>query len=419
MQPKIITLKNGLRVVIDPVKTVETVAIGVFVNTGSRNETTKTNGISHFLEHMAFKGTKTRNALQIAEQFDNIGGRINAYTSRERTVYYAKVLKEDTEFATEFLSDILQNSTFDQEEIEKERGVILQEIAMTNDTPDDVVFDYFQESAFPKQAIGRSILGPVKNVKKFGRDHFIDYISKQYNYSNITVVASGNVNEEDFVKYVEKHFNNLGTNKLEKFEEGRYQGGDFRKYKNLEQVNLLMGFNSVSYQDKDYYKCQILASILGGGMSSRLFQEVREKRGLAYSVYSFNSSSFDSGVFGVYLGTTQDKVNQAIGVIGEEMLKITNNITDQELKRVMAQTKAGLLMAKESILSRSQKIGSDVLAFDRIVFEDEILERISAISKKDITNFASKMIGGSKLNFSAIGKIKDIDDHQTIGQKFV
>lgn len=419
MQPKIITLKNGLRVVIDPVKTVETVAIGVFVNTGSRNETTKTNGISHFLEHMAFKGTKTRNALQIAEQFDNIGGRINAYTSRERTVYYAKVLKEDTEFATEFLSDILQNSTFDQEEIEKERGVILQEIAMTNDTPDDVVFDYFQESAFPKQAIGRSILGPVKNVKKFGRDHFIDYISKQYNYSNITVVASGNVNEEDFVKYVEKHFNNLGTNKLEKFEEGRYQGGDFRKYKNLEQVNLLMGFNSVSYQDKDYYKCQILASILGGGMSSRLFQEVREKRGLAYSVYSFNSSSFDSGVFGVYLGTTQDKVNQAIGVIGEEMLRITNNITDQELKRVMAQTKAGLLMAKESILSRSQKIGSDVLAFDRIVFEDEILERISAISKKDITNFASKMIGGSKLNFSAIGKIKDIDDHQTIGQKFV
>ncbi|MFT6219939.1 MAG: putative Zn-dependent peptidase, partial [Rickettsiales bacterium] len=190
MQSKIITLKNGLRVVIDPVKTVETVAIGVFVNTGSRNEAPQINGISHFLEHMAFKGTKTRNALQIAEQFDNIGGKINAYTSREKTVYYAKVLKEDTEFATEFLSDILQNSTFDQDELEKERGVILQEIAMTNDTPDDVVFDYFQETAFPKQAIGRSILGPVKNIKKFGRDHFVDYISKQYNYSNITVVAS-------------------------------------------------------------------------------------------------------------------------------------------------------------------------------------------------------------------------------------
>jgi predicted Zn-dependent peptidase len=418
MQPKIITLDNQLRIVIDPVKTVETAAIGVFVNTGSRNETPEINGISHFLEHMAFKGTGTRSAKQIAEQFDNIGGKINAYTSRERTVYYAKVLKQDTEFATEFLSDILQNSTFDTVELEKERGVILQEIAMTNDTPDDIIFDHFQETAFPKQSVGRSILGPTKNIKKFQRDHFVNYIDKQYNYSNIAVVASGNVDEKKFVGYVEKYFNNLSKNKLKKSEPAQYHGGDFRKYKNLEQVNLVLGFNGPSYLDKDYYKCQILASILGGGMSSRLFQEVREKRGLAYSVYAFNYASFDSGLFGVYLGTTEEKTNQALEVIGDEILKITNQITDEELKRVITQTKAGLLMAKESILSRSQKLGGNILSYKRIISEQEILDKILAISKKQITDFASKMISRSKHNFSAIGKVKNISDYHTIGKKF-
>jgi predicted Zn-dependent peptidase len=405
MEPKIITLKNNLRIVIDPVKTVETVSIGVFVNTGSRNESLKLNGISHFLEHMAFKGTKTRNARQIAEQFDNIGGHINAYTSREKTVYYAKVLKQDAEFATEFLSDILQNSTYDEVELEKERGVILQEIAMTNDTPDDIIFDYFQNAAYPKQAIGRSILGPAKNVKKFSREDFVSYTSKQYNNSNIVISVSGNIDEEEFVKYAEKHFGGLGNNIIEDCEAAKYQGGDFRKNKNLEQVNLILGMKGLSYTDDEYYKCQILASILGGGMSSRLFQEVREKRGLAYSVYAFNYSSFDDGLFGVYLGTSADKTNEAIEVISDELLKITQNITDEELKRVVTQTKAGLLMAKESVISRSQKMGGNVLNHNRVILEDEILDKISSYSKKDITDFGGKMIGNSKLNFAAIGKI--------------
>lgn len=418
MQPKIITLKNGLRIAIDHVSSVETAAIAVFVNTGSRNESPEINGISHFLEHMAFKGTKSRSALQIAEQFDNIGGKINAFTSREKTVYYAKVLKQDTEFATEFLSDILQNSTFDETELEKERGVILQEIAMTNDTPDDIVFDHFQSVAFPDQAVGRSILGPVKNIKKFQRKDFFNYIGKQYNYSNIVVVASGNVDEKKFVKYVEKYFTGLGTNKIKKFESSKYKGGDFRKTKDLEQVNLVLGFEGLSYMDKDYYKCQIVAAILGGGMSSRLFQEVREKRGLAYSVYSFNLANYDSGLFGIYLGTTEDKTNHALEVISDEVLKITNKITDEELKRVITQTKAGLLMARESIVSRSQKIGGDILAYNRIISEKEILDKISSYTKKDITNSAQKMISNSNLNFAAIGKIKNVDSHNKIAKKF-
>ena len=222
---EISTLKNGLRVSADEMREVETVSIGVFVGTGSRNEELAINGISHFLEHMAFKGTKTRNAREIAEEFESIGGRINAYTSKERTVYYVKVLKKHAEFAVEFLADILQNSTFDEVELEKERGVILQEIAMTNDTPDDIVYDYFQEAAYPSQAVGRCILGPAKNIKKFKRQHFVDYVSKQYNYSNMAVVAAGNIKHKDLVKYAEKYFNNLGSKKIKKPEAAKYKGG--------------------------------------------------------------------------------------------------------------------------------------------------------------------------------------------------
>ncbi len=279
---EIITLKNGLRLAVDEMKDVETVSVGVFVNTGSRNETPEINGISHFLEHMAFKGTKKRSARQIAEEFEGIGGRINAYTSKEKTVYYAKVLKQHAEFAVEFLADILQNSTFDEVELEKERGVILQEIAMTNDTPDDIVFDYFQETAYPSQAMGRSILGPVKNIKKFGRKDFSNYINAQYNYQNMAVVAAGNIKESDLVKWSKKYFTSLGDNKIKTYQKAKYQGGDFRKEKKLEQINLVLGFDGLSYLDPKYYTSQILAMILGGGMSSRLFQEVRENRGLAY-----------------------------------------------------------------------------------------------------------------------------------------
>ena len=266
MTNKITTLQNGLRIAADTMKDVETVSVGVFVNTGSRYENYEINGISHFLEHMAFKGTKKRSARQIAEEFEGIVGHINAYTSKEKTVYYAKVLKQHAEFALEFLSDILQNSVFDEVELEKERGVILQEIAMTNDTPDDIVFDYFQEAAYPKQALGRSILGPVSNIKKFGRQHFADYIGKQYNYQNMAVVAAGAIKQDDLVKWSKKYFTKLGTSKIKDPQAGKYVGGNFTKKKKLEQINLVMGYKGLSYMDPKYYTAQILAMILGGGM---------------------------------------------------------------------------------------------------------------------------------------------------------
>lgn len=407
----ITTLSSGLRVAVDTMKDVETVAVGVFVNTGSRHETSEINGISHFLEHMAFKGTKKRSARQIAEEFEGIGGHINAYTSKEKTVYYAKVLKQHAEFAVEFLSDILQNSTFDKVELEKERGVILQEIAMTNDTPDDIVFDYFQKVAYPDQALGRSILGPVKNIKKFGREHFSDYISKQYNYHNIAVVAAGAIKQDDLVKWTRKYFTKLGTNKIKAPQVGKYFGGEFKKKRKLEQINLVMGFNGLSYLDPKYYTAQILAMILGGGMSSRLFQEVREHRGLAYSIYTFNHNHNDSGLFGIYAGTTPDKVNELVRATSDEIKKICGKISDKEMQRVKTQFSASLLMAKESTSSRMQKLGSDILAIGKIQTSGEIMKKVSAVTKSDVTDLAEKIFSGSKPTFAAIGQIEKIKNN--------
>ncbi len=414
---EIITLKNGLCVAADEMKDIETVSIGVFVNTGSRNENKSNNGISHFLEHMAFKGTQARTARQIAEEFEGIGGRINAYTSKEKTVYYAKVLKQHAEFVVEFLADILQNSTFDQVELEKERGVILQEIAMTNDTPDDIVFDYFQDAAYPKQALGRSILGPTRNIKKFSREDFINYMNKQYNYKDMAVVAAGNIKQSDLVAWSEKYFNKLGKNKLKPFEQADYIGGDFRKEKKLEQINLVIGFKGFSYMDDQHYKSQILAMILGSGMSSRLFQEVRENRGLAYSIYAFNYNHYDSGIFGIYAGTTPEKTNELISATIFEMKKICQSITDVELERVRTQFKASLLMAKESTSGRMQKLGGDIMAYDRIISDDEILQKVMSVTKKDVIDIAQKIFSGSKPTFSAIGKVKEVMDYDKLNSQ--
>ncbi len=405
---EVITLKNGLRLAVDEMRDVETVSVGVFVNTGSRNETPEINGISHFLEHMAFKGTKTRSARQIAQDFEGIGGRINAYTSKEKTVYYAKVLKKHAEFAVEFLADILQNSTFDKTELEKERGVILQEIAMTNDTPDDIVFDYFQEAAYPDQALGRSILGPVKNIKKFGRDHFVDYISKQYNYGNMAVVAAGNIKQSDLMKWTQKYFTGFGSAKIKAPQKAKYNGGKFLKEKKLEQVNLVMGFEGLSYLDKKGYTAQILSMILGGGMSSRLFQEVRETRGLAYSIYAFNYMNFDSGIFGIYAGTTPDKAKELITATKKEIEKICTKVTDDELERVRAQFEASLLMAKESTSGRMQKLGGDILAYNRVIPDQEVLDKVFAVTKKDLTKLAGDIFD-SKVTFAGIGKVKGLE----------
>jgi len=404
----IITNSNKLRVAVDEIPNLQTVAIGVFVKTGSRNEGLAINGISHFLEHMAFKGTKTRTAKQIAEEFESIGGYINAYTSREKTVYYVKVLKQHTEFAIQFLADILQNSTFDSQEVEKERGVILQEVAMTYDTPDDIIFDYFQEQAFPKQPLGRSILGKVKNIKTFNQQHFQNYINSQYNYQNMAIVASGSIKTTEVVNWVDKYFNQLNSNIIEKPKKPKYAGGVVKKVKKLEQVHLVLGFEGLSQNDPKFYTQQILAMILGSGMSSRLFYEIRENLGLAYSVYAFNSCYSDAGIFGIYGGTSAEKLDLFLQATKQELQKICQNITDAEMQKVQTQFLAGLAMAKESTNARMQRIGNDILDYNKIYTDQELIEEFNSNTKLDVNNLASQIFAGSP-TLAVLGEVKNFN----------
>ena len=279
------TLENGLRVVSDPMATVESVSLGVWVGVGARYEKPEMNGVSHLLEHMAFKGTHRRSALAIAEEIEAVGGHINAYTTRESTAYYVRVLKEDVPLGVDLIADILQHSTMEKEELERERTVILQEIHQANDTPDDVVFDNFQAAAYPDQPLGRQVLGDADIVGSMDRDTIIEYMNGHYNARTMVLAAAGRVDHDELVSLARDTFSELPQGEEANREAALYTGGESIIERELEQAHLLLGFEGVGYQDPDFYTVAVLSTLFGGGMSSRLFQEIREKRGLVYSIY--------------------------------------------------------------------------------------------------------------------------------------
>jgi predicted Zn-dependent peptidase len=413
-----IKLKNGLIVASDVMSSIETISIAVMMQTGSRNESRDNNGISHFLEHMAFKGTKTRDALKIAQEFDDIGGHFNAYTSRERTVYYAKVLKEDLEIAVDVLSDIVQNSIFDPEEIEKEREVIIQEIAQTFDTPDEALFEYFQEAAFPDQSYGRSILGTVDNVRNFSRKQIVEYVDRNYYSENIIVTAAGNLNSDYFMSLIEKKFSSVNSSGTRHTEDVLYKGGDIRIEKDLEQIQIVMAFQGVSLHDPAYYTQQVLSIILGGGMSSRLFQEVREKRGLAYFISSYGNSTGDSGIFGIYGGVGIERANEYLDVVSDELLELANTISEEEIIRANAQLRSSLLMSRESTTYRAEKFANNIADFDRYIPIEEILNDIKKVDKSSLSKFAEKLFSQNSLpTLASIGKIDKLYEYDNVIKK--
>ena len=416
-EPEITTLKNGLRIISQHMEETEAAAIEIWTGVGSRYEKPEQNGISHFLEHMAFKGTDTRNAKQIAEDFDNIGGHLNAHTSREHTVYLAKVLQEDFEKAGDLLADILLNSIFEQKELELERNVVLQEIAMTNDTPDDILFDYYQEAAYSNQPIGRSILGPSKLVSNFCRDDLESYIGTHYKAENMLVAVAGNVEHERVVKYAERALIGLETGATPKYEKGLYNSGEHRETRDLEQVHMILGFKGLSYNADNIYTLQMLSVILGGGMSSRLFQEIREKRGLAYSVSSFNQNYSDTGLFSVYSATSPEKVGELVYAVCDELKRAAQDITEEELKKAKSQVKASLLMSQESSSSRADSIGRRLMCYGKYISNAEILEKINAVTVKDLKAMMETVITSSKPTLAAIGKLDHLDSKEKIEER--
>lgn len=402
---QITTLANGLRIISEKREHTQTVSLGLWVNTGSAYEANKINGISHFLEHMLFKGTPTRSALDISAQIEDVGGQLNAYTSREFTAYYAKMLKNDAELAIDVLCDILQNSTFPIEELQKEQEVVVQEIKQAIDTPDDIIFDYFQELAFPKQAIGKTILGEIKTVRSFSQETLKNYIKSNYAGANMIACAVGNIEHADFVKMVEQRLGSLQPKTNFEIELQKYVGGSKVEKRKIEQAHVILGFDGFDYYSPFYYPNLIFSSLFGGGMSSRLFQEIREKRGLAYTVYSFGNSHTKNGLFGIYAGTTKDELKMLVPVICEEIVKVRNQkVGEHELLRAKNQLKASMLMSLESSSSSSEIFSRQQFLFNRFIPSEEMIAKIDAVSLDNIQEVANKLFA-SKPTYTLLGAI--------------
>jgi predicted Zn-dependent peptidase len=411
-------LQNGLRVVTETMPHLETASLGVWVDVGARFETPATNGASHFLEHMAFKGTHSRSARRIVEEIEEVGGHLNAYTSRENTAYFAQVLKDDVPRALDVLADILQNSVFDVDELERERTVILQEIGQAFDTPDDLVFDYLQEAAYPDQPLGRSVLGTAKQISGFDRQVLITYMADHYRAPRMVIAAAGKVDHRTIVEQVEGLFADLDPGPNGGCPPARYQGGDKRQQKSLEQAHVLLGFQGVSYGDPDYYAAHVASMVFGGGMSSRLFQEVREKQGLAYSIYCYVSSYQDSGLFGIYAGTAGETVSQLVSVVADEAAKLRDHAEEDEVARARAQLKAGLLMSMESSPSRCEQLAKQTLIYGRVIPNQELIDAIDSVGTRAVQRVMGRLTGSGGLSLAALGPVEQLENYHRIGAKF-
>jgi predicted Zn-dependent peptidase len=409
-------LANGMRVVTDRMESVETVSLGVWTRVGTRYEDASLNGVSHMLEHMAFKGTARRDAYGIAEEIEAVGGHLNAFTSREVTAYHATVLKEDVALATDIIADILQHSLFEQDELERERDVVLQEIGQANDTPEDVVFDSFQLAAYPDQPLGMPVLGPPEIVSGLTRDQLMGYMQTHYSAPRMIFAAAGKLDHDQIVGLVEEHFSELPSGEAGETEPAAYRGGDTREDRALEQAHLVMGFDGVGYHDPDYYAAGVASTLLGGGMSSRLFQEIREKRGLVYSIYSFSSSYSDGGLFGVYAGTGEQGLGELMPVLCDELARAATDIDEVELARAKAQLRAGIVMSLESSHSRSEQLAGQVRIYGAAVPIEELQSRIAAVTEADVMRVISRILS-SVPTIAAIGPIKALESYGDVSAR--
>jgi len=383
------TCNNGVRIVLEQIPTVRSVAIGIWINTGSRNEVPQINGISHFLEHMLFKGTATRTAKEIAESFDSIGGQVNAFTSKEYTCYYAKVLDTHSHFALDVLADMFFNSTFEAGELKKERNVVLEEIKMYEDTPDDIVHDLLSKAVFGDHPLGYPILGTEETLTTFTTETLKNYVQKRYTPENVVVSIAGNI-PESFIYEAEKYFGSYqgGTGKAEE-NPPRFHSNRISRKKETEQAHLCLGFKGLKVGHKDVYSLITLNNILGGSMSSRLFQEVREQRGLAYSIFSYHSAYQDNGIVTIYGGTGANQLDVLYETIQETLDKLKQDgITEKELTNSKEQLKGGLMLGLESTNSRMSRNGKNELMLGRHRSLDEIIEQIDEVTKESVDKMA-------------------------------
>lgn len=403
MSVEILKIANGLTVVLNHMPNLESVALGTWVKAGARNEAINEHGIAHVLEHMAFKGTKTRTSQQIVETIENVGGDINAATSIETTSYFMRLLGEDAAMGMDILHDILANSVFEENELEREKHVILQEIGAVQDTPDDVVFDNFQNAAFGGQPIGRPILGTPETVSAFTRNDIKSYLDKHYHGPNMVLAASGKIDSSKLLKQIKNLFLDFPDSPSSPALPSKYEGGEIFDNRPTEETHVILGFEGKAYQAKDFYASQLISMILGGGMSSRLFQTVRERHGLCYSIYSFHMGFSDSGIFGISAATGKEDLPKLMPLILDELKRAADDISIEEVDRARAQIRAGLIMSMESPASRVALLARQITLFGREVTNKELMERLEAISVERIRNLAEQLITNSKPTVSVVG----------------
>jgi predicted Zn-dependent peptidase len=406
-------LPNGLTVASDRMEQVETASVGVWVQVGTRHESAEINGVSHVLEHMAFKGTRRRTARAIAEEIEAVGGHLNAYTAREGTTYFAKVMKEDIGLAVDMIADILQHSVFDPEELQREREVILQEIGQARDTPDDIIFDHFQETAFPDQPLGRPVLGTEETVTALKREALVDHMQRHYHAGQMILAGAGKLEHDWLVERAQSLFAGLARGTAPAPAPAHYTGGEYRGDEELEQVHLVLGFPGLPLGHPDQFALAALSTVLGGGMSSRLFQEVREKRGLVYSIYSFHAGFADSGLFGVYAGTGEKSLAELTPLIFDQLAGVAKSVAPEELARAKAQLRADVLMSLESTHARAEQIARQLTIYGRILPPAELTAEIDKVDNAALARCAALLMKGP-LTVATMGPAKKLEKYEKL-----
>jgi len=418
MNIEISRLSNGLIVATDPMPQLESAAVGVWVNCGARNETKALMGVSHMLEHMAFKGTRRRTARDIAVEIESVGGFLNAYTSRDQTAFHARTLKADVPLAVDILADILTEPTFDKIELERERQVVLQEIGEARDTPDDIIFDYLQSVAYPNQPMGWPILGEEATVGAFGPGDLFAYLRTHYHAGGMTLIASGAVNHADMVRLAEDKLSILAPGETPAAEPACYSGGEMHVGGDLEQAHIAFAFPGVSNLDPDFYVSQVYAGALGGGMSSRLFQEAREKRALCYSIYAFAQSAKDSGLIGVYTGTGESEAAEIGAVVAGEMASLAETATEIEVARAKAQMKSSLLMGLEQPTARAEMMASQIFHYGRVLSVEELVAKLEAVDAAAVRRFGARVMDSLRPVIATVGPAGKFESYEIFAGRF-
>ena len=406
MKTELTVLPNGLRIVTEKMPGLLSAAVGLWVTAGGRHERAAQNGIAHFLEHMAFKGTKRRSALQIAEEIEDVGGYINAYTSREMTAYYARVLAADVPMAMDVIADIVLNPVFDEREIEVERHVILQEIGQALDTPDDIIFDWLQEAAYPGQPMGRTILGPAECVSRFHRKDLRTFVADHYGPDRMILSAAGAVDHDALVALAERLFGHLKPKAPPTPEPARWQGSERREVKDLEQVHFAMGFRGPAYRDRDMHTAQVYSTAIGGGMSSRLFQKIREERGLCYSIYAQAGSYDDTGMVTIYAGTSAEEIGDLCALTMDELKRAAGDMSEAEVARAKAQLKAGLLMGLESPSGRAERMARYLAIWGRVPSIREATAEIDRVTVREVCRFGGGLADSGDAALALYGPVE-------------